>query len=170
MCSLANRSSHRNRQTRSTIIELTKRIIPKALLTGVNAAGTAYVTATLGVDAALLIRLSIIPVPVASGRSADGRKLFTLELARFGGDVALRTLTTDVRGASEISPWQNVDMHRHLLEFAWQSASSSGNDGYFAAGSGGSPILIDERGVQDRLTHLLITVENSVPWLIVIER
>jgi hypothetical protein len=95
--------------------------------------------------------------------------LFTLQLARFGSSIALRVLTTDVHGATEVSPWENVDMRQQLLEFAWQSASSRGNDGYLAAGSGGSPILIDERGVRDRLSHLLIPLDNSVPWLIVIE-
>ena len=140
-----------------------------SLLTSVNAAGAGLVTAQLSVDAGLLTQLGIVPVAVASGRSTDGRKLFTLELARFGRDIALRTLTTNVHGMNEVSPWQTVDLNRHLLEFAWQSASAHGNDGYFAAAAGGSPVLVDQRGVQDRLTHLLITVENSVPWLIVIE-
>jgi uncharacterized repeat protein (TIGR01451 family) len=143
---------------------------PQALLQSVNAAGADFVTARLSVDASLLNGIGIVPVPVASGRSADGRRLFTLQLARFGDAVAMRTLTTDVRGATEMSTWQVVNPNRRLLEFAWQSASAAGNDGYFAAASGGSPILIDERGVRDRLRYLSIPTENSVPWVLLIDQ
>ena len=143
----------------------------QTLQASVNSAGAEFVTAKLGVDAGLLSHLSSVPVTVASGHSVDGKRLFSLDLARFGGDIALRTVTTDVHGRNEISPWRTVDLKQHLLEFAWQSASEHRNDGYLTAGgSGGTRALIDGSGVPDRLSHLLIRVENSVPWLIVIER
>jgi uncharacterized repeat protein (TIGR01451 family) len=135
----------------------------------VNAAGAGYVTAQLHVDAGLLGGLGIVPVEIASGRSADGKRLFTLQIARFGHDIALRTLTTASRGESRNSAWQTVDLDRHVLEFAWQSASDHRADGYFAVAAGGTPVLIDGRAVPDRLTTLQINVENRVPWLMLIE-
>jgi len=135
----------------------------------VNAAGAGNVTAQLRVDAGLLGGLNIVPVDVASGRGADGKRLFTLQLARFGHDIALRTLTVGSRGESRNSEWQTVDLDRHVLEFAWQSASAQAADGYFAVAAGGTPVLVDGRAVPDRLTYLHISVENRVPWLMLIE-
>jgi len=141
-----------------------------SLLANVNAAGASYVVAQMQVDAGLLAHLGIVPVDMASGRSPDGKRLFTLQIARFGGDVALRTLATDARGRNQMSEWQTADLAHHVLELAWQSASDGRRDGYFAAAGGGPPVLIDARVVPDRLTHLLITVEHEVPWLLLIDR
>jgi uncharacterized repeat protein (TIGR01451 family) len=135
----------------------------------VNATGAGYVTAQLHVDAVLLGGLGIVPVEVASGRSADGKRLFALQIARFGHDIALRMLTTGSSGESRNSQWQTVDLDGHVLEFAWQSASDRRADGYFAVAAGGTPLLIDGRAVPDRLTYLHINVENRVPWLMLIE-
>jgi uncharacterized repeat protein (TIGR01451 family) len=140
-----------------------------ALLARVNAAGAAYVTAQLHVDAGLLGNLGIVPADVANGRSADGRRLFTLQVARFGNSVSLRTLTIDGRGLGEISEWRTVDLDSNLLEFAWQSASDRKADGYFAVAGGGTPVLVDGRATPDRLSYLLITIENQVPWLVLVE-
>jgi uncharacterized repeat protein (TIGR01451 family) len=141
----------------------------QALVANVNAAGASFITAQLRVDPGLLGSLGIVPVEVANGRSADGKRLFTLQVARFGAQIALRTLTTDSRGATAMSEWRTVDLDRHMLEFAWQSASERHNDGYFAAAAGGTPVLVDGRVEAARLTYLLIPVENGVPWSLLIE-
>jgi uncharacterized repeat protein (TIGR01451 family) len=141
--------------------EGTPLMVPTEIGTGAD-----YVTATLRVDANLLSALSIVPTAVASGRAADGKTLFTLELARFGHDIVLRALTKDDRGVSERSPWQIVDLDQHLLAFAWQSASGQ-SDGYFSV-SGGSPLVMGDDGKSSPLTHLWVMVENGVPWLILI--
>ncbi len=140
-----------------------------AEVASINTAGAGNVSAQLHVDAGLLGGLGIVPVEVASGRGADGKRLFTLQLARFGHDIALRTLTLGNHGESRNSEWQAVDLDRHLLEFGWQSASPGRADGYFAVAAGGTPVLIDGRAVADRLTYLQINVENRVPWLLLIE-
>jgi len=141
-----------------------------SLLARVNAAGASYVAAQMQVDAGLLAHLCIVPVDIASGRSPNGKRLFTLQIARFGSDVALRTLATDDRGMNKMSEWQAVDLAHHVLEFAWQSASDGHRDGYVAAAAGGAPVIVDARVVPDRLTHLQITVEHEVPWLLLIDR
>jgi uncharacterized repeat protein (TIGR01451 family) len=135
----------------------------------VNSAGVGHVTAQLHVDAGLLGSLGIVPVEVASGRGVDGTRLFTLQLARFGRDVAVRTLTNGSRGESRNSEWQVVELDRHVLEFAWQAATANSADGYFAVAAGGMPLLVDGRAVPDRLSYLQIHVENRVPWLLLIE-
>ena len=141
----------------------------QAVVANINAAGASFITAQLRVDPGLLGSLGIVPVDVANGRSTDGKRLFTLQIARFGADIALRTLTTDSRGASAMSEWRTVDLDRHVLEFAWQSASERRNDGYFAAAAGGTPVLVDGRVEPARLTYLMIPVEKGVPWLVLIE-
>jgi uncharacterized repeat protein (TIGR01451 family) len=135
----------------------------------VNSAGAGHVSAQLHVDAGLLGGLGIVPVEVASGRGVDGKRLFALQLARFGRDVVLRTLTIGGSGESRNSQWQVVDLDHHVLEFAWQSASASNADGYFAVAAGGMPELVDGRAVPDLLSYLQIHVENRVPWLMLIE-
>jgi uncharacterized repeat protein (TIGR01451 family) len=131
----------------------------------VTGAATGQTSAQLQVDGALLQQLGAAPVSVASGRSAGGRLLFTLQLARFGQNVALRTLTTDASGKSEFSEWRSVDLQNHALELTWQSASAGSSDGYFAVAAGGTPVLVDGRTNTDQLSSLRITVENDVPWL-----
>ena len=130
--------------------------------------GTDYVTATLRIDATLLNALTIMPTAVANGRGADGKKLFTLEFARFGSDVVLRAVTTDGLGYSERSSWQVIDVSQRLLAFAWQSASNGASNGYLKLDQTGGVPLLSGRGDPDRLTQLLVTIENSTPWLVVI--
>jgi uncharacterized repeat protein (TIGR01451 family) len=140
----------------------------QVVVANVNSAGAGHVSAQLQVDNGLLHQVGVVPVDIANGRSADGRRLFTLQIARFGHDVTLRTLTTDASGMNEISEWQTVDLDRHVLELAWQSASAQHDDGYFAVAGGGTPVLIDGRTIPDQLSYLQITIENNVPWLTLI--
>ncbi|MEP6485231.1 MAG: carboxypeptidase regulatory-like domain-containing protein [Rudaea sp.] len=130
--------------------------------------GTDYVSATLRIDATLLNALTIMPTAVASGRGADGKILFTLELARFGNDVVLRAVTTDGHGYSERSAWQVIDVSQRLLAFAWQSASIGASNGYLKLDQTGDAPLLSGRNDPDRLTQLLVTIENATPWLVLI--
>ncbi|MEO8672892.1 MAG: carboxypeptidase regulatory-like domain-containing protein [Tahibacter sp.] len=131
--------------------------------------GTDFVTATLRIDANLLNTLNIVPTEVASGRTANGTALFTVELARFGNDIALRALTTNERGWIERSNWQRVvDVNQNLLAFAWQSASSDTNDGYLNLSFGGASVVIGGRNQHDPLTKVWVTVEHTVPWFVLI--
>ncbi len=69
-------------------------------LASVNPGGAGLVAAQLGIDASLLGKVGIMPVTVATGLSGDGRKLFSIQLARFGADVELRMTTTNASAAS----------------------------------------------------------------------
>jgi len=132
--------------------------------------GGGSVTVQLGVDAGLLNSLGPAPVTVASGRSADGRKLFGLQLMHLGGDVMMRTLTTiDDTAFSDASPWQIVDLKQHILGLQWQSASARGDDGYLRTGPATQQALVSANNARENLTELKVTVENNIPWLVVIE-
>ncbi len=131
--------------------------------------GADYVSVTLHVDSGLLSELSIVPKEVANGRGTDGKTIFTLEMARFGSDVALRVVTRDDTGLSQRSAWQAVDLQQYLLTLAWQSASSANvANGYLNVDSTGMPLVAGSRD-PNRLAQLWVTVENSVPWLVVIK-
>ena len=130
--------------------------------------GADYVTTTVRVDANLLSGLSLAPTAVAVGRGADGKELFTLELARFGDDIVLRALTKGADGMVQPGAWQIIDLSQTLFTFAWQSASS-GDNGYLSAGStSASQPLISSSGERDRLTQLWVAVPDLAPWLVVI--
>jgi uncharacterized repeat protein (TIGR01451 family) len=131
----------------------------------VNEAGTGQVSAQLQVDSTLLLKLTAAPADVATGRSASGKLLFTLQIARFGQNVVLRTLTIDASGKTGISEWQSVDLAGHALELTWRSASTNSSDGYFAVAGGGTPVLVDGSAITDRLTSVGITLQNGVAWL-----
>jgi uncharacterized repeat protein (TIGR01451 family) len=128
--------------------------------------GSDYVVAQLRIDSGLSDGLSIVPVAVAKGRGADGQLLFTLELARFGSDIAVRIVTRDVDGLSQRSPWQPVDTSQRLLRFSWQSASGAAADGYLKVDGGLAPLVISGRSEENRLKHLQIATEGQVPWLL----
>jgi uncharacterized repeat protein (TIGR01451 family) len=131
--------------------------------------GADYVSVTLHVDAGLLGGLSMVPKAVANGRGSDGKTLFTLEMARFGSDIVLRVMTKDAAGLSQRSAWQPVDLQQYLLTLAWQSASSaSAANGYLNVDGAGTPLVLGSRD-PNRLSQLWVTVENSVPWLVVIK-
>jgi uncharacterized repeat protein (TIGR01451 family) len=136
-------------------------------LTRVNSSGDALVSLDLRIDAALLTTLSIVPVEIASGISASGKALFTLDLARFGNDYVLRTIVKDADGRSERTSWQTADMSTRLLSFDWQSAATN-TAGYLSVNGGGAALSVSAHNDQDRLTGLSVTVENNVPWLVLI--
>jgi uncharacterized repeat protein (TIGR01451 family) len=130
--------------------------------------GSDYVTALLRIDATLAQGLNIVPVEVARGRGADGSLLFVLELSRFGSDLVVRTVTFDAQGLSQRSNWQPIDTNERIVSFAWQSASAHATNGYFSVDGGPAPLLISGRTDEHRLTHLMVTVERQVPWLVVV--
>lgn len=124
-------------------------------------------TAQLGVDAALLNQLGSAPETVASGRSADGKSLFSVQLARMGTDVAMRIVTSVGDGVfSDVSPWRTVDLKQHVMGLAWQSASARGGDGYLHVATGNSQMSITGRNVKDPVTQLQVAVKNNIPWLV----
>jgi len=129
--------------------------------------GADHVTTTVRVDANLLSGLSLSPTAVAVGRGTDGKELFTLELARFGNDYVLRTIVKDADGRSERTSWQTADMSIRLISFDWQSAATN-TAGYFSVNGGGAALSVSPHDDQDRLTGLSVTVENNVPWLVLI--
>ena len=122
------------------------------------------VLAQLRVDANLLRSLSIVPVDIASGRSADGKTLFRLQLARFGNAYELRVLSRDDLGLVKRSTWHSLDASRRLVTLAWQSSSDQTADGYLRVDAT-APLLVASRHEHARLTQLLIRVENAVAWL-----
>jgi uncharacterized repeat protein (TIGR01451 family) len=130
--------------------------------------GSDFVTAQLRIDASLSSSLGIVPVTVAHGRGADGKLLFTLELARFGSDIAVRSVTRDAQGLSQRSAWQAIDTNQRMLHFAWQSASSGAADGYLSVDGGLAPLVVGGRSEESRLTHLVVTVQQQVPWMVLI--
>ncbi|HZP66626.1 MAG TPA: carboxypeptidase regulatory-like domain-containing protein [Rudaea sp.] len=129
--------------------------------------GTNYVAATLRVDANLQGTLSLVPTPVAVGRDANGKQLFTLELARFDKDIVLRAVTKDAKGLDQRSDWQTVNLDQHLLNFAWQTTSPS-SSGYLKVGNQSAPSLLGAGAASNVLTQLWVVVQNSVPWLVVV--
>jgi len=132
--------------------------------------GAGLVTTQLGVDAGLLNNLGPAPVTVASGTSASGRTLFSLQLMRLGGNAMMRTLTTiDDTVFSDVSPWQVVDLKQHIIGLQWQSASAHGDDGFLRTGPASQQALMAANNAHEPLTGFKVTVENDIPWLVVIE-
>ena len=140
--------------------------VPLALLpVAGNSGGVGFTSVHLTLNATLLQRLGIVPVAVVSGVSASGKTLFTIELARFGKDIAARTLMTDAHGLSERSAWQILATNPQQLALDWQSSSGHVADGYLSVGSAGSAVLASGHAQQDRLIHLLVTIDATLPWL-----
>lgn len=127
--------------------------------------GSDFVTATLRIDPRLLAALSIAPRAIASGRAPDGKVLFTLELARLGHQIALRTVTGDGLVATERSMWRSVNLDQRLLSFAWQVAAE-GSGAYLTVN--GDAAFALSAGATGPLTELWITAENDVPWLVLL--
>jgi uncharacterized repeat protein (TIGR01451 family) len=128
--------------------------------------GGASATAQLGVDAALLNRVTVAPVTIATGRAADGRRLFSVELMRIGANIAMRTLTTiDATPFSDVSPWQTVNLKQGNLALAWRAASSRGDDGFLRNGS----LPLTANNSTDNLASLQVETENDIPWLVPVE-
>lgn len=130
--------------------------------------GTSFVSAQLRVDTGLLNSLGIFPVSVATGQSADGETLFTLQLSRFGSDYAVRILTRDDLDQAERSTWQMVDMTERLLGFAWQSATVAASDGFIEVQGNAGSLMVSGRSEQGKLTRLQVRTDNNTPWLTLI--
>lgn len=127
--------------------------------------GQDFVNATLRIDGTLLGTLSIAPATIASGRAADGKTLFTLELARLGNTIALRTVTTDGAGVANHAAWQTLNLDQRLLAFAWQSAAD--RNGAFLTVNGNAAFNLSVDASRP-LTQLWISVENDIPWLVLL--
>ncbi len=88
---------------------------------------------------------------------------------RLGGDVAMRTLTTIYDTVfSDVSPWQVVNL-ASTAGVQWQSATARGDDGYLRTGPASQQALVTANNAQERLTQLQVSVENGIPWLVLIQ-
>jgi hypothetical protein len=58
-------------------------------------------------------------------------------------------------------------MSTRLVSFDWQSAATN-TTGYLSVNGGGAALSVSAHHDQDRLTGLSVTVENNVPWLVLI--
>jgi uncharacterized repeat protein (TIGR01451 family) len=129
-----------------------------------------YVAVQMGIDASLLSHLGSTPVTIASGRSANGKNLFSVQLVRLGSDIAMRTLTRSGDSVfSDVSPWHTADLKQHVLNLDWQSASARGNDGYLNVEAGSSNMMAAGRNVRESVTQLHIALDNNIPWLVPIK-
>ena len=124
-----------------------------------------FVDGLLRVDSALLGSLDLAPVAVATGYSDTGVELFTLELARFGQQVVLRSVLRDANGLAERSAWIAIDPARQGIEFAWQAASAESPDGYLHLAGGSASQTNGNRAERGKLATLAVTVQQSLPWL-----
>jgi len=126
--------------------------------------GRGFASVALAVERSLLDAVGIMPVAIASGRTDDGRTVFTLELARFGANHFLRLTTVDASGRVGRGEWQAASFEQPL-DFAWQSATSARNDGYLriVAGSAELQSMGDD---SHRLIELRIPAgADATPWL-----
>ena len=118
----------------------------------------------LGVDSGLLAKLGIGPKTIASGRAADGRVLFHVDLVRLGSAVALRAVLPAAAGTA--SRWQTIDLRQGLLGLNWRPGSGRhGSDGYLALSAGSAQLRIAQ-DAPEPLARLQVTVEQHVPWLV----
>jgi len=129
--------------------------------------GAGQADAVLSIDSGLLSTLGIVPVTVASGRNASGERLFELQLARIGDGIALRTLTKDAAGMNQRTAWQFTDTSEHLITFAWQPAHAP-DAGYLTVHGGGAAVQVIGHRAADRLTYVVVRLENTVPWLVLL--
>ncbi|MBL8298437.1 MAG: DUF11 domain-containing protein [Rhodanobacteraceae bacterium] len=131
-----------------------------------NASG--YVAGRLQVDPQLLDGLDLSPVAIATAVTERGAELFTLELARFGNKVMLRSVLRDANGMAERSAWIEVDPARAPIAFAWQAASADASDGYLRIEGGGTPQQNGSRSERGRLALLRPAVVQGAPWVTLI--
>jgi hypothetical protein len=133
----------------------------------VNPANQTLTSVQFRIDIGLLANVGIAPVDIASGYDSGGRKLFTLQLARFGQHIVLRTLIANDAGKTFRSPWQKLGAAPQLLSFAWQSASAT-TGGYLSLRGDTVSLAPAEHSDANRLSTLQIKVENDVPWLVIV--
>lgn len=123
-----------------------------------------FVSAQLQVEAGLLERLGPMPVVVARGDAAAG-PLFTVELARFGAQTAMRLTLHDAQGRPQRSAWRTVELATTTLDLAWQPAAAGDHDGYVRLAAGTLALEASERSEAARLVRLHITQLDGTPWL-----
>ncbi|MEO8461433.1 MAG: hypothetical protein ABI451_12955 [Dokdonella sp.] len=136
------------------------------VLEGFDGGNNDYAVIQLHAAPTLLRTLGIVPQQIAAGETALGKRLFSIELARFGNIVAMRVVAPDAQGLSERSAWQTVELQSNPLELAWQSASAAGNDGYMNLAGGSAPVQMANRSETGQLARLRIVVTNNTPWLV----
>lgn len=124
-----------------------------------------YVEGRLRVDPQLLSGLGLQPVAIATGVSERGIELFTLELARFGGQVVLRSVLRDANGLAERGSWLAVDPTQAPIAFAWQAASGTAADGYLRIAGGAAPQLNGSRAERAGLATLRPALQQGVAWV-----
>ncbi|WP_257385250.1 beta strand repeat-containing protein [Tahibacter caeni] len=124
-----------------------------------------YVTGRLRVDPQLLSGLGLKPVAVVGGVDGRGAGLFALELARFDGQVMLRSVLRDANGLAERSAWFAVDPTRNAIEFAWQAAGADAADGYLRLAGGAASQLSGERPERASLAGLRPLRQQGLAWV-----
>jgi uncharacterized repeat protein (TIGR01451 family) len=136
----------------------------------VGGVGAASISTQVGVDAGLLGTLGVAPVTVASGQSASGKTLFSVQLMRMGAAIAMRTLTTIDDGPySDVSEWKVVDLKQHLINLGWRPASARGDDGFLSVGSSSTQMPLVANNSREDLARLQVTTENDIPWVVPVE-
>jgi len=132
--------------------------------------GGGSMTLQFGVDAGLLQQAPTTPVTVASGQSASGRTLFSLQLVRLGSDIAMRTLTTiDDTAFSDVSAWTIVNLQQHRISLDWRSASAHGDDGFLRVGTANTSLPLVANNARENLAQVQVAVSNEIPWLVAVQ-
>jgi len=124
-----------------------------------------FVSAQLSVEPALLAGLGSQPVRIASGRLADGKSAFAIDLARFGARYAMRLVTRDAQGHDVRGDWREVDLATDGLDLAWQSATPGHRDGYLVLSAGKVSLQSDASDIGQPLVSLRIARRDASAWL-----
>ena len=132
------------------------------------AAGTTEQSIELGIDAGRLARLGFRPQTIATGRAADGRALFAIQLVRRGAQVAMRSLLVAGEHERTASAWRRVDLGAHRMTLVWHRATAGARDGFLAVGTGNARIDFGSHGVDAAAARLEITRADGIPWLAII--
>jgi uncharacterized repeat protein (TIGR01451 family) len=124
-----------------------------------------FVSAQLSVEPTLLAGLGSQPVRIASGRLADGKSAFAIDLARFDARYAMRLVTRDAQGRDVRSEWREVDLVADALDLAWQSATPGSRDGYLVLSAGKVSLPSDASDIGQPLIALRIARRDALAWL-----
>jgi uncharacterized repeat protein (TIGR01451 family) len=124
-----------------------------------------FVSAQLSVEPTLLAGLGSQPVRIASGRLADGKSAFAIDLARFDARYAMRLVTRDARGHDVRGDWREVDLATDGLDLAWQSATPGHRDGYLVLSAGKVSLQSDASDIGQPLVSLRIARRDASAWL-----
>ncbi|HWU52931.1 MAG TPA: hypothetical protein VN153_08955 [Tahibacter sp.] len=154
-----------NTVTDTDVIVLFKNGFESAPVTVMPQGSDGYTAGRLRVDPQLLAGLGLNPVAVASGIDANGAELFTLELARFNGQVVLRSVLRDANDLAERSAWFAIDPTQTAIEFAWQSAGADAANGYLRLAAGSAFQVSGDRRETARLSNLRVEQQQGVAWV-----